>query len=332
MVNEPEILLIITIVMALAYAYSNGINDAANALATVVSTRALTPMTAVAMGGAMNLLGALTGTAVAKTIGKGIVDPNFMTQAAVLAAILAAVTWVIIATRTGLPVSVSHSLVAGVLGAGIATAGISRVNEAVVTKVLLALAFSPILGFLGAFTVMILFYWILRRWSLPGVNSVFTKLQILSAALLSYTHGKNDAQNAVGIMALGWAVYYSNDVVVETWMQLSAGVAIGLGTALGGWKVIRTLGTKITRLEPTSGFVANMAAAGVIEAASSIGLPVSTTHTASSAIMGVGATRGISAISFNVIRGIFGAWLVTYPFCLGLGWVIAKILGAVLQS
>ena len=332
MLDQGQILLIVTMAMAIAYAYSNGLNDAANAIATVVSTRALTPIAAVILGASMNLVGAMTGTAVAKTIGKGIVDPDFMTQTAVLSAILAAVAWVITATRFGFPVSVSHSLVAGVLGAGIASAGISGVNDAVMAKVLLALALSPIFGFGGAFIVMVIFYWALRGWALPRVNALFTKLQIISAGLLAYAHGKNDAQNAVGIMALGWAVYYSNDVVVEPWMQLTSGLAIGLGTALGGWRVIRTLGTKITHLEPTSGFVANMAAAGVIEAASTIGLPVSTTHTASSSIMGVGSTRGLNAVSLTVVRGIFGAWLITYPFCLGLGWVLATLLGALIPS
>ena len=162
------------------------------------------------------------------------------------------------------------------------------------------------------------------------MNFIFNKLQILSAALLSYTHGKNDAQNAIGIMALGWAVYHSHDVTVSPWMQATAGLAIGIGTAMGGWKVIRTLGTKITRLEPASGFVANVSAAAVIEAASNIGLPVSTTHTASSAIMGVGSTRGLTAISLGVIRGIFVAWLITYPFCFTLGYAFTKLFELVL--
>ena len=328
---DPNLLLLITtIVLALAYAYATGLNDAANAIATVVSTRVLSPMAAVAMGGVMNLVGALTGTAVAKTIGKGIVDPEYMSQIAVLSAIFAAVVWVIAATRFGFTVSVSHSLVAGVLGAGIATAGISRVNDAVITKVLLALAFSPFLGFLGAFILMVIIYWVFRIWSLPTVNSVFSKLQILSAALLSYSHGKNDAQNAIGIMALGCAIYYSRELTIEPWMQISAGLAIGIGTAMGGWRVIRTLGSRITRLEPTSGFAANIAASAVIEAASNIGLPVSTTHTASSAIVGVGATRGLSNVSFNVIRGILGGWFITYPVCLGLGWFFTKVLESVI--
>ena len=329
MLDLTQILLIITIALALSYAFANGLNDAANALATVVATRVLTPAAAVVLGGTMNLLGALTGTAVAKTIGKGIVDPDFMTQGAVMAAILAAVLWVFVATRFGLPVSVSHSLVAGVLGAGLAIAGLDRINDAVMVKVLLALAFSPILGLGAAFIAMVILYWVLRNWSLPKVNAVFSKLQILSAAFLSYSHGKNDAQNAVGIMALGWAVYYAQDVEVATWMQLSAGVAIGIGTALGGWRVIHTLGTKITKLHPTSGFSANMAAAAVIEAASNIGLPVSTTHTSSSAIMGVGATRGLSAVRWSVIKSILAAWLITYPTCAVLGWLFAKFFSVI---
>ena len=330
MPDQSLILLIITVFLGLSYAYGNGLNDAANALATIVATRVLTPTAAVIMGGTMNLLGALTGTAVAKTIGKGIIDPEFMTQAAVMSAILAAVIWVLFATRFGFPVSVSHSLVAGVLGAGIATAGLENINSAVMSKVLLALAFSPILGFTGAFLVMVMLSWALRNWTLSTANSVFGKLQILSAAMLSYAHGKNDAQNAVGIIALGWAVYYSADVNVAPWMQASSGLAMAIGVAVGGWKVINTLGTKITALHPASGFAANIAAAGVIEAASNIGLPVSTTHTASSSIIGVGFTKGISAVSLGVVRGIFAAWLITYPFCLILGWILAKVLGTIL--
>ena len=328
--NASQVLVIITIGLALSYAFSNGLNDAANALATVVGTRVLSPAHAVILGGSMNLFGALTGTAVAKTIGKGIVDPNYMTQAAVMAAILAAVIWVIVATRFGFPVSVSHSLVAAVLGSGLATAGFSRINETVVAKVLLALALSPILGFAGAFVFMIMIYWGFRNWNLSNVNLLFTKLQILSAAFLSYSHGKNDAQNAIGILALGWAVYLSQDVTVEPWMQLSCGLAIAMGVAVGGWRVIHTLGSKVTNLIPASGFAANTAAAGVIEAASFIGLPVSTTHTTTTAIMGVGITRGIFAVRWNVVQGILGAWIITYPFCTVLGWMLAKLLGMIL--
>ena len=327
-----QAILIITIALALAYAYGNGLNDAANALATVVSTRVLTPTAAVIMGGTMNMLGALTGTAVAKTIGKGIVDPEFMTQAAVMAAILSAVVWVFVATRFGFPISVSHSLVAGVLGSGVATAGFARVDITVLSKVLMALALSPLLGFGAAFIAMTAIYWIFRRWTPHQVNTLFGKLQILSAAFLSYSHGKNDAQNAMGIMALAWAVYYSagTDVEVLQWMKVASALTMALGVAIGGWRVIRTLGMRVTRLEPASGFAANACAATVIEAASNIGLPVSTTHTTSTAIMGVGATKRLSAVRWGVTKSIMWAWLITYPFCSILGYVLSKALGAVL--
>jgi len=322
-------ILAITIALALAYAYANGMNDAANAVATAISTRALTPAAAVLMAGVLNAAGALSGTAVAKTIGKGIIDPELMTQYAVASAIAASVIWVIIATRLGFPVSVSHSLIAGVVGAGTAVAGFSELNTAVVVKVLLALALSPLLGFIGGFLLMIAIYWALRRRAPSSVNAVGSKLQILSAAFLSYSHGRNDGQNAMGIIALSWAVYYSQDLSIDFWMIIVSALAIGLGTAIGGWRVIRTLGMRVTRLEPISGFAANFTAASVIEAASSIGLPVSTTHTSTSTILGVGATRRFSAVRWGVTRSILLAWLVTYPFCLVLGWVLAKTLTAI---
>jgi PiT family inorganic phosphate transporter len=327
-----QYILFITIALALTYAYGNGLNDAANALATAVSTRVLTPLAAVILGGSMNMLGALTGTAVAKTIGKGIINPEFMTQETVMAAVLAAVAWVFLATRQGFPVSVSHSLVAAVLGAGLATAGFAHVDNGVIVKVVLALALSPILGFAAALIAMTAIYWIFRRWTPTTVTTVFSKLQILSTAFLSYSHGKNDAQNAMGIMALAWAVYYSGGQVVEVllWMKVAAALAMGLGVAIGGWKVIRTLGMKVTRLEPVTGFTADMCAASVIEVASNLGLPVSTTHTVSTAIIGVGATKRLSAVRWGVTRSILSAWLITYPFCAALGWTLSKILNTVL--
>ncbi|MCL0044277.1 inorganic phosphate transporter [Dehalococcoidia bacterium] len=327
-----QYMLYITIVLALTFAYCNGINDAANAIATVISTRSVSPTVGVLMGGVMNLAGALTGTAVAKTIGKGIVAPELMTQQAVMAAMAAAVIWVVIATRSGLPVSVSHSLVAGVLGAGAAVAGIAAIKTATVIKVLMALALSPLLGFGAGFVLMVGIYWICKGSTPVQVNFVFVKLQIAAAAFLAYSHGKNDAQNAMGIMAMAWAVYYSagQNLEILLWMKLTSAAMIGLGTALGGWKVIRTLGVRVTRLQAVHGFTANLCAAGVIEAASNIGLPVSTTHTSSSSIIGVGATRRLSAVRWGVTKGILWAWLVTYPFCVILGWALSKLFNAVL--
>ena len=322
-------ILVISILLALAYSYANGINDAANAIATVVSTRVLTPLMAICMAAVLNLAGGLTGTAVAKTIGAGIVDSTNpdITQFTVMAAILAAVVWVLVATRSGQPVSVSHSLVAGLVGAGLASGGPGALVGSGLFKVLLALAFSPILGFLVGILAMWAIYRLFRR-STPGtVNSLFGKLQILSAAFMAYSHGKNDAQNAIGVIALAWAVYYDQAVAVAIWMPILAAMTISIGTALGGWKVIRTLGMRVTHLEPVHGFAAETAAGAVIEAASSIGLPVSTTHTISTSIMGVGATRRLSAVRWGVTRDIAVAWLVTYPFCFVVGWVLSKLLG-----
>ena len=315
----------ITIALALAYAYSNGINDAANAIATVVSTRAMSPMAAVAMGASLNLVGALTGTAVAKTIGKGIVDPSIINEYTVMAAIIASVIWVLGATRLGLPVSVSHSLVASLVGAGLATAGMSAIIGSGVTKVLIALAASPLLGFAAAYVVMLILYRLVRRATPGSVRSIFWRLQVLSGSFMAYSHGKNDGQNAMGIIALAAFIRFSpEELTIDLWMILVSAAAIGLGTALGGRKVIRTLGLRITKLETIHGFAATATAATIIEAASEIGLPVSTTHTISSSIMGVGATRRLSAVRWGVTKSIVMAWLVTYPVCFVLAWVISS--------
>ena len=328
-------LLVVSISLAVGYAYANGMNDAANTVATAISTRSLTPVVAVIMAGTLNAVGALTGTAVAKTIGKGIIPPDEMTQYAVISAIAASVIWVFVATRLGFPVSVSHSLVAAVVGAGGAVAGFAALNTDVLAKVLLALALSPIFGFVGGFAIMTALFWVLRRRSPSAVNAVGSKLQIGASAWLSFSHGRNDAQNAMGIIALAWTVYQTQrlgeeqTLEVTLWMILLSSLAIALGTAIGGWRVIRTLGMRMTRLEPIGGFSANVAAAAVIEAASSIGLPVSTTHTSASSIMGVGATRRFSAVRWGVTRSIGLAWLVTYPVCLALGYVLSKALDLV---
>ena len=330
----PEVVLAATIALALAYAYANGMNDAANSVATVISTRALTPAAGVIMGGLLSAAGTMAGlvlgSLVAKTIGKGIIDPSEMTQLAVMSAIGASVVWVFLATRLGFPVSVSHSLVAGVVGAGVAVAGWGALNVGIVVKVLLALALSPLLGFIGGFFLMLGLFWLLRRRSPRVINVWGRRLQVLASAFLAFSHGRNDGQNAVGIIALASAVYYSQQIEeIEVWMVAVSATAIGLGTALGGWRVIRTLGMRVTRLEPINGFAANVTAAAVIEAATQIGLPVSTTHTATSSIMGVGATRRFSAVRWGVTRSIALAWLVTYPFCLALGWLLSTALAAI---
>lgn len=314
----------VTILLALAYAYSNGVNDAANAIATVVSTRVLTPMAAIIMGASLNLLGALSGTAVAKTIGKGLVEPSFINEYTVMAAIGASVIWVLSATRLGFPVSVSHSLVASVVGAGLASAGSEAIIVEGFTKVLIALAVSPLIGFGASYVVMLGLYWLLHKTSPHAVRATFSKLHILAGAFMAYSHGKNDGQNAMGIIALATFVHLGRaELTIDLWMILVSALGIAAGTALGGWRVIRTLGMRITKLEDVHGFAASATAASIIAAASEIGLPVSTTHTISSAIMGAGATRRLSAVRWGVTRSIGLAWLVTYPVCFGLAWTIS---------
>lgn len=329
MPDAPLVIFVVTIALALAYAYANGANDAANAVAAVISTRAMTPFWAVLMGAVLNLAGALTGTAVAKTIAKGIVEPSQITEYTAMAAILGSVIWVLMATRLGVPVSVSHSLIASMVGAGLATAGVDAINGAGLTKVLIALAASPILGFGVSFFAVSGIYWLVRRSSPSGVNRLFRFLQILAGGLLAYSHGKNDGQNAMGIIALAATFYTGRALDVELWMILLSSVAIGAGTAIGGLRVIRTLGMRITKLDPVQGFTASISGAMLIEAASTIGLPVSTTHTASGSIMGVGASRRLSAVRWGVTRNIAMAWLVTYPVCFVLGYVLSEGLNGV---
>ena len=323
-----DAIFIVTILLALAYAYSNGVNDAANAIATVVSTRVLTPMAAVAMGASLNLVGALSGTAVATTIGKGLVDPAFINEYTVMAAIGASVIWVLGATRLGFPVSVSHSLVASVVGAGLASAGSEAIIVSGFLKVLVALAVSPLIGFGASYIVMLGLYWLLHKTSPHAVRATFSKLHVLAGAFMAYSHGKNDGQNAMGIIALATLVHFGRaELTIDLWMILISALGIATGTALGGWRVIRTLGMRITKLEDVHGFAASATAATIIAVASAdrIGLPVSTTHTISSSIMGAGATKRLSAVRWGVTRSIALAWLVTYPVCFGLAWTISTI-------
>ena len=327
------IFLVVTIVLGLMFAYSNGVNDAANSIAAVVSTRVLRPFHAVVLGSSMELFGALTGTAVAKTIGKGIVRPDMVDEAAAMGGILAAVLWVQGATRLGIPVSVSHSLIAGMVGAGLASGGADAIVAGGLVKVVIALAASPFVGFFGGLLLMNLLFWVLRRASPSLVNAIFGRVQILSAAWMAYAHGKNDGQNAAGIITFALAIHFGwnpDELSVPLWVLIASAVAISAGLAIGGWRVIQTLGMRITKLTPASGFAAQTAAAAVIESASLIGLPVSTTHTITSAVMGVGATQRLSAVRWGVTRRIVTSWVLSYPVCFVLGWMLVKVLNVFL--
>ena len=321
-------LLIIIFVVALAFSLSNGFNDAANAVAASIGSRAIRPRNALILAAIFNMAGALMGTAVAKTIGKGILTPEVITYQIVLAAVTAAVVWTLIATYRGLPISVSHSLVSGLVGAGLATVGASNVGWAKFYTTLAAVVAAPTLGFIGAFVLMVILLRIFFKLK-PGLNNnIFRKGQWLTTAFLSYAHGKNDGQMPIGLMVMGLVIFRNDPSIwnsIPIWIVLIAGASISLGTALGGWRVIKTMGFKVTALQPIHGFAAETAAAGVIEVASHFGIPVSTTHCGVASVIGVGATQRLSAVRWGIARSIVFAWVLTFPVCLGLGYGLAKL-------
>jgi PiT family inorganic phosphate transporter len=326
--GDGSFLLIATLVVVLAAEFVNGWTDAPNAIATVVSTRVLSPSQAVLMAAVLNVVGAVvTGTAVASTIGTGIVKPEVISLPVVIAATLTVVIWSIVTWFYGIPTSESHELVAGLAGAGLAVAGPSVLLWEGWRKVLIGLGFSTILGFSLAMIVMTSLYWILRRTRPSFVRSVFSRLQILSAAFMAFSHGSNDGQKFMGIFTLalvlgGKMAHFA----VPVWVMLLCGGVMGLGTAVGGWRIMRTVGFKITRLEPVNGFAAESSAALAILLASRFGIPLSTTHCIGTSIMGVGATRRFSAVRWGVARNIVLTWIITFPVCAALGWVIASLL------
>jgi PiT family inorganic phosphate transporter len=320
-------IIILIVILAILFDISNGWNDSANAIATVVSTRVLTPLQAVLMAATMNILGAFISTAVAKTIGKGIVDPSILSghQGVVAAALVAGFLWNGLMTLFGLPVSASHALIGGVMGAGIAFGGVEILNLAGLTKIFTALLSSPIIGIFFGFMFMKMLLRFFCNVSPGALNKHFGRLQIVSSGFMAFTHGMNDAQKAMGVITL--ALYtggYLPNIEVPFWVILSCGLAMGLGTALGGWRVIKTLGHQMLKLQPVHGFAAETSAVAVIGAASAFGLPVSTTHVITSCIMGVGATRRLSAVRWGVAGKILMAWIITLPACIGIAWLTYK--------
>jgi len=321
----PELgLFVLVIVLAVGFAVINGFNDAANAIATVVGTRVLSPLRAVVIAAVFNFAGAATGLAVAITIGKGIIDPAVLDYDIMLAALIAVIAWGFTATRLGLPVSISHSFVAGLVGAGIATAGTTSVIVwSGLGRVLSAVAIAPTLGFAAGLLVMTALMWMLRRTAPLKMEGTFSRLQILSAAFMAYSHGKNDGQMPIGIMAMALMIHTGAEFHVPFWVIALSASGISLGTAFGGWRVIRTVGMRIAALRPVHGFAATASAAAVVEMASALGVPVSTTHCMSSAIMGVGTTKRLSAVRWGIARSIVLAWIMTFPICATIGWLVA---------
>ena len=312
--------LIAVILIAVAFEFANGFNDAANAIATVVSTRVMSPLAAVSMAAIMNFVGAVSGTAVAKAVAKGVVDPQAIGPEVVAGGVAAAALWVFLASRLGLPVSGSHSLIAGVAGAGLALGGPDVLERAGLTRILQGLVFSPLFGFLLAYMAMLAIYWSLRRVTPARITAIFSKLQILTAGWMAFSHGSNDAQKTMGIITLALFTHGSiSELSVPLWVVFLSGSVMAAGTYFGGYRVIRTLGGRIVRMRPVHGAAAEGAAAGVITIASQIGVPISTTHVITSSILGMGSTRRLSAVRWGVAKGIVYAWVLTFPICALLG-------------
>lgn len=317
----------LVLLLVLAAEFVNGWTDAPNAIATVVSTRVLSPQRAVLMATVLNVLGAMSGTAVAVTIGTGIVDPKVVDLVTVAAAMVGIVFWSTLAWYFGLPTSESHALVAGLAGAALAVAGPDALLWEGWRKVLIGLGFSTFLGFGTAFLLIGALYRVLVR-STPGtVRSLFGKLQIFSAAFMAFSHGSNDGQKFMGAFSLALVLGgLLPEFRIPLWVILLCAAAMGVGTAFGGWRIIRTMGIKVTKLEPVHGFAAETSAALVIEIASRLGIPLSTTHTISTAIMGVGSSRRFSAVRWGIVAEIVAAWILTFPVCALIAWLMATAL------
>ena len=314
------------IVLALIFDFINGFHDTANAIATSVATRVLTPAQAIVMAAVLNVVGALTGTAVAQTVYKDIISPEVATLTLVAAALVSAIIWNLLTWWRGIPSSSSHALVFSLVGAGVAAGGWGAIIPKGVNKTLAGLVTSPILGFLIPILLMFLVVWLIARRLRPRtVTRLFGRLQILSAAFMAYSHGGNDAQKTMGIMTLALSAYLGTQLGnVPLWIILAAATAMGLGTAIGGWRIIKTMGFGVVELRPIDGFVAEMSAATIIEGASALGIPVSTTHVISTSIMGVGATKGFRAVRWQVAGRIVAAWVITLPTCMALGWLCMR--------
>jgi len=359
--------LVLVLLLALVFVYINGFHDTANSIATVVSTRALSPRGAIVLATVTNLAGALVGVAVVETMAHGLVQAQFVSLQTILCALVGAIIWDLITWWRGLPTSSSHALVGGLCGAALASAqnnwhAITWVSSApgawwqangVAAKVILPMLFSPLIGFVAAFLVSGLLYLGLRSWDLERVDKVFGKLQIVSAGFMGFEHGHNDAQKTVGVVLLAllaaakagrldhlpaWLAFLrpisggaDQELPVPLWLRLTCALVLAAGTAAGGWRIIRTLGRRLAELKPIHGFAAETTAAGVLSVAACFGFPVSTTHTITAAVAGVGASQRFGAVHLNVVKKIAWAWLLTLPaaglvaygavlLCQGAGW------------
>ena len=348
-------LILLVILIALAFEYINGFHDTANSIATTVSTKVLTPRQAVILAVIFNLFGAMVGVSVATTIGRGLVDANFVTTQTITCALLAAIGWNLLTWWLGLPSSSSHALIGGLCGATLASAGghwavirwsvhnpVTGRLEGLWPKVVMPMFISPLIGILGGFVLMALLIILLKRLSPRVINRVFGKLQLASAAWMGFSHGTNDAQKTMGIIALilftattngtfanlpQWLVFLRTpEFAVATWVKIFCALTMAAGTAAGGWRIIKTLGHKMVKLQPIHGFAAETTAATIIQVASHWGIPLSTTHVISTAIMGVGATKRLSAVKWGIVGRMVWAWVLTIPMTAIMAYWLERLL------
>ncbi len=325
-----DVLLVTVVAVALGFDFTNGFHDTANAVATSVSTRALSPRMAVLVAAVANLAGAFVTTAVAKTVGKGIIDTGLATEETVLAALVGAIAWNLLTWWFGLPSSSSHALIGGLVGAALAQSGSSGVKwHGLAHNVAIPAVIAPAIAFAGGFLLLLAIYWLLV-WITPGVaNRTFRLGQLVSGTFMAFTHGANDAQKTMGVIAL--ALFTNGNIdsfYIPTWVKIAAGVAIAAGTYVGGWRIMRTLGQRVFSIEPPSGFAAQATAGATIYAATKYGYPLSTTHVISGAVMGAGATKRLSAVRWGVAGNIVTAWILTIP---AAGAVAAAIYWPVVE-
>ena len=345
---------LIVLLTALVFEYINGFHDAANAIATVVSTKVLTPRQAIALAAVFNLIGALAGTAVAKTISGGIVESGAVTMTTIFSALFAAIVWNLLTWWLGLPSSSSHALIGGLCGAAMATAqddwavliwSATDAKGAAIglwPKVVLPMVSSPVIGFFGGAFLMFVLTIFIHRLTPRVVNGVFGKLQLVSAGFMGYSHGSNDAQKTMGIITLALATATAQGVFkdvpawasflqvqqskqIPSWVIVACALTMAAGTAAGGWRIIRTMGHKMVKLQPVHGFAAETTAAAIIHVASTYGIPVSTTHVISTSIMGVGAMKRFGAVKWGIVERIVWAWVLTLPICGFLGYFTERL-------
>ena len=314
------LMLCLVVGLALVFDFINGFHDAANAIATVVSTRVLRPLSAVAFGAVLNFAGALMGTEVAATVGKGLVNATTLTLGTVLCTLVAAIIWNLITWYQGLPTSSSHALMGALLGATYVSSGNENIMwPKVMEKVIAPMISSPVLGIFIGFVLMLGLTWMFHKVKLGRINRIFSRLQLVSAGFMAINHGQNDAQKSMGIIGLALLlVHPQSDFSIPFWVKVACALAMALGTLSGGWRIIRTLGNKMMKLQPIHGFAAETTASIIIGGASHFGIPVSTTHVISSSIMGVGATKRLSAVRWGIVGNIVWAWVLTLPLTFGL--------------